>query len=212
MVGLAASLGLQGMDGWREGGRGDRRHSGGPTRSDTTQGASAADCRARRDSRFLHMQITHSRFSPKTIISLIIMTMSNNKHSNAIPPLQSGVVSTSKSVRAREGRGGRNASQQISALGGHSGDPLYPSLSPPSAPAPLLSPTHWPRAALCSGAPHHSLGTANSEYVERILTGASKASGPARDSSSLTSFFTASARSDGVRGHPGRRWIHSSYF
>lgn len=51
-----------------------------------------------------------------------------------------------------------------------------------------------------------------SQYVERILTGASKASGPACDSSSLTSSFAASARSDGVRGHPGRRWICGSYF
>lgn len=58
---------------------------GGPTGSDTTQGASVADCRASQDSGSIQMQITHSRFSPKIIIYLITMIMNNNKHSIAIP-------------------------------------------------------------------------------------------------------------------------------
>lgn len=87
--------GLQGGDG----GRGDRWHSGGgPTGSDTTQGASVAGCRASQDSGSLRMQITHSRFSPEMIIYLITMIMNNDKHSIAIPHPSWCIVSTSKSV------------------------------------------------------------------------------------------------------------------
>lgn len=78
--------------------------------------------------------------------------------------------------------------QTGAALGGHSGDPLYQAGVPPLPPRPLL------RSLAASDSPQWSATSQprhckQSEYVERILTGASKASGPACDSSSLTSFF-----------------------